>query len=91
VTESGINDLERELLSRPPPDPGDLNAATRIALLWIGAPVGTHAGLLVLVGHVGEAPFAGRDVSGWPLPLSRELGVRIYESGNNMGSRTKLH
>jgi len=91
VTESGINDVERDLLSGPPPDRGELNEASRIALLWIGAPVGTHAGLLVLVGHCGEAPFARRDISGWPLPLSRELGVRIYQGSSITSPRTKLH
>lgn len=77
VTESGINDVENDAAA---PNAAKPDASVRIALLWIGAPVGTHAGLLILLGHYGEAPFvAGRDISGWPLPLSRELGVRVYE------------
>jgi hypothetical protein len=46
--------------------------------VWIGAPVGTYAGLLILLGNY-EDP-AQRHPFGWPLPLSRELGVRIYEN-----------
>ena len=49
-----------------------------LGLLWIGSPIGTHAGLLILVGGADEAS-AGHDRDGWPLPLSRYLGVRIYE------------
>ncbi|MEK7284292.1 MAG: hypothetical protein AAB114_00345, partial [Chloroflexota bacterium] len=48
---------------------------------WIGIPEGTHAGLLVLVGrNDGEPVAGGRDGTSWPLPLSRDLGVRVYES-----------
>lgn len=91
VTGSGINDVN-DTLAAPRSDPAELPAADHIELLWIGAPVGTHAGLLVLVGHDGDGRFAiGRDISGWPLPLSRELGVRIYEGGRAPGGRTKLH
>ena len=81
VTESGINaggaprrtlpegSVERETTNRP------------IGLLWIGAPVGTHAGLLVLLGSYDDDPRAvGEDPFGWPLPLSGDLGVRIYEN-----------
>ncbi|HVR89287.1 MAG TPA: hypothetical protein VHG53_07050 [Candidatus Limnocylindria bacterium] len=89
VTESGINDVERDIPAPPQPDPAEPQATSPIALLWIGAPVGTHAGLLILVGHSREAPV-GRDSSGWPLPLSRELGVRIYEGvGSTIDSRGK--
>ena len=76
VTESGINDSHRSLpgvAQRPAvPEPA---APTPMGLLWIGAPVGTHAGLLVLVGedHSGIEQDAA-----WPLPLSEQLGVRIY-------------
>ncbi|MEK6226350.1 MAG: hypothetical protein AABM40_08670 [Chloroflexota bacterium] len=81
VTESGIN-----AGGAPPPAKlsQELDAAgttsRAVGLVWIGAPVGTHAGLLVLLGS-NEAPEKlGSDPSGWPLPLSRDLGVRIYEN-----------
>lgn len=78
VTESGINDGATDTTLPPPPEAA--GAAAPIGSLWIGAPVGTHAGLLVLVGHYGAAPVAlDQETAGWPLPLSRELGVRIYE------------
>jgi hypothetical protein len=62
------NSVDNEATSRP------------IGLVWIGAPVGSHAGLLVLLGGY-EAPRPDDgDTLGWPLPLSRELGVRVYEN-----------
>ena len=81
VTESGINaggvprvTLDEELV-------GDATTSRAVGLLWIGAPVGTHAGLLVLLGSYDDDPRAARpDPSGWPLALSRNLGVRIYEN-----------
>ena len=79
VTESGIN-VDG---ARGPAPEGSVDQATNrpIGLLWIGAPVGTHAGLLVLLGGYEKDPRAfGNDPSGWPLPLSRDLGVRIYEN-----------
>jgi len=79
VTESGVNNPSSDAFA-----PGQRGSAgevaTHIGLLWIGEPVGAHAGLMVLVGdHTdpAEAMFAARD---WPLPLSRALGVRVYES-----------
>jgi hypothetical protein len=81
VTESGIND---EQVAPPGAWVGEPSAGEPISLLLIGVPEGTHAGLLVLVGLVGrsdaEDPAAPRDPAGWPLPLSRDLGVRVYES-----------
>jgi hypothetical protein len=62
----------------PTPDGGTTNHA--VGLIWIGAPIGTHAGLLGLLGGYDDPGAVGRDPSGWPLPLSRELGVRIYEN-----------
>ena len=47
-------------------------------LLWIGSPVGTHAGLLVLLGGRDDQPRP--DAADWPLPMSRALGVRIYDN-----------
>jgi len=79
VTESGINGGDRPRRSLPA---GAYDRATSraVGLVWIGAPVGTHAGLLVLVGsyHDDTRPF-GDDLFGWP-PMSRGLGVRIYET-----------
>jgi len=80
VTESGINTggAPPVMLSR-----GTAQGATKgnqVGLVWIGAPVGTHAGLLVLLGSYDDPRAFGRDLSGWPLPLSRDLGVRIYEN-----------
>ena len=80
VTESGINDSSPENFAAQRRDGVDLGASAPIGLLWIGQPRGTHAGLMVLVGDHDDpagAMFAPRD---WPLPFSRALGVRIYES-----------
>lgn len=79
VTESGINAGG----TRPLPDNegAQHDTANRaIGMVWIGAPVGTDAGLLVLLGGYDQPRAAGDDPSGWPLPLSRDLGVRIYEN-----------
>lgn len=74
VTESGINDE-----ATPPPSEwfGEATSAEPVATLLIGVPVGTHAGLLVLIGRAGSSPEAQASTD-WPLPLSRELGVRVY-------------
>ncbi|MGH2450435.1 MAG: hypothetical protein ACRDGE_04030 [Candidatus Limnocylindria bacterium] len=78
VTESGIND---EQVAPPGTSAAEPARGERVGLLWIGIPEGTHAGLLVLVGSLEDDPLAGaRDGSAWPLPLSRHLGVRVYES-----------
>jgi hypothetical protein len=79
VTESGIN------TGRPSPvtlrrgrgSDGPLRA---VGLVWIGTPLATHAGLLLLLGTYEDPRTGGREPTGWPLPLSRDLGVRIYES-----------
>ena len=76
VTESGINNAEERLPATTPAPAPEGNFRT-LALLWIGAPVGTYAGLLTLLG---SDEVARPDASDWPLPLSRSLGVRIYES-----------
>ena len=78
VTESGINAGG----ARVPEGPAEDETTNRaIGLLWIGAPVGTHAGLLVLLGSYDDDPrTVGDDPFGWPLPLSNDLGVRIYEN-----------
>jgi|SRR5688572_13741570 len=78
VTESGIRNGEPE-----PPEPSlrgtaDGNAVRRVELLWIGVPVGTYAGLLTLLG-TDDGAVRRSEPRAW-LPLSRSLGVRIYES-----------
>lgn len=79
VTESGIND---EQVAPPGAWVGEPSTGEPIALLLIGVPEGTHAGLLVLVGRDDAEPATGaRERTRWPLPLSRDLGVRVYESG----------
>jgi hypothetical protein len=92
VTESGINaGGARSPVARTPesagvptpsgaPAPEDGTTNHAVGLVWVGAPVGTHAGLLVLLGGYDDPGAVGRDPSGWPLPLSRDLGVRIYEN-----------
>ena len=48
-------------------------------LLWIGVTADSTQGLFVLVGHDVEEPGrSGVADVGWPLPLSSDLGVRIY-------------
>lgn len=77
VTGSGINNAA----SDPRAASDELDGAatgTPLDLLWIGVPLGTYAGLFILVGTA-EQP-ARPDANEWPLPLSRSLGVRIYDS-----------
>lgn len=79
VTESGINNAASDAYATTGGASG-AGSATPLGLLWIGSPVGTYGGLMVLVGDHDDpagAMFAPHD---WPLPLSRALGVRIYES-----------
>jgi hypothetical protein len=76
VTESGITNQP----DPPPPSPhaADGNASRRVDLLWIGLPVGTYVGLLTLLG-TDDGAVQRSQPREW-LPLSRLLGVRIYES-----------
>jgi hypothetical protein len=91
VTESGINDPTQSPSARRAARPtGGGITSDRIGLLWIGAPIGTHAGLLVLVGHYDAEPFESADIGGWPLPLSTALGVRIYESHGQLADARAL-
>jgi hypothetical protein len=91
VTESGINERTLSPAERRAARPaGGGITSSRIGLLWIGAPIGTHAGLLVLVGHYDGEPFASADIGGWPLPLSTELGVRIYEGRGHPAEEAAL-
>jgi hypothetical protein len=83
VTESGIND---EQVAAPGAWVGEPTTGEPIALLLIGVPEGTHAGLLVLVGRDDAQRLSnGHDRTSWPLPLSRDLGVRVYESDRRPG------
>src|SRR3989442_14588396 len=80
VTESGINGSDGPRLSLPEATAGRPTRRA-VGLVWIGQPVGTHAGLLVLVGSYDDDPRASGDRRlGWPLAMSRDLGVRIYEN-----------
>ena len=78
VTESGINEAETDPVAAE-----ELPVtSTRAGLLWIGKPLGTHAGLLVLLGNDEKPASAAKPAArNWPLPLSKFLGVRIYEGG----------
>ena len=80
VTESGINDAEPEATTGSAPEEPFESASAPLGLLWIGNPVGTHAGLLALIGNHGEVNVERPEPLDWPLPLARRLGVRIYES-----------
>jgi hypothetical protein len=75
VTESGITNAEPP--EPPPRNVADGNTSKRVGLLWIGLPVGTYAGLLTLLGT--DDGVRRSEPREW-LPLSRLLGVRIYES-----------
>jgi hypothetical protein len=77
VTESGINNAGSDRMATTGNDDAP---STHLGLLWIGQPVGTHAGLLILVGDDGPT-HERRSAREWPLPLSSVLGVRIYEGG----------
>lgn len=78
VTESGINERVEEPVTADTLAAGDATPTTPVALMWVGAPIGTYAGLMVLLGDydTGKRPEARK----WPLKLSRQLHVRIYES-----------
>lgn len=78
VTESGINDAGADPAGETPRS-HEGGASAPLGLLWVGTPIGTHAGLMVLLGNDGER-MVRPDARDWPLPLSRYLGVRIYES-----------
>lgn len=78
VTESGINGAGLPAIG--PRSQGDQTTSRAVGLVWIGAPVGTHGGLLVLVGNYDTISTADSGPSEWPLSMSRDLGVRIYEN-----------
>lgn len=80
VTESGINEPLPEPVAVPPGEGTVVGAMSSLGLLWIGEPVGTHAGLLTLIGNHVDPSALRPDPLEWPLPLARQLGIRIYES-----------
>jgi hypothetical protein len=80
VTESGINGDGRPAMQFGRSASGETKRRP-IGLVWVGAPLSSHAGLLVLLGTYDDPRAAEADPTGWPLPLSRDLGVRIYQSG----------
>ena len=78
VTASGIN-TDRSPAQRSADRSGE-SSTTPVDLLWIGTPVGSAVGLLVLVGSDEDAQTQRPDPHDWPLPLTTALGVRIYAS-----------
>lgn len=79
VTESGINNGSISPVTRGDVSVGETTKQA-VGMVWVGAPVGSYAGLLVLLGGYDAPGTIRREPSGWPLPLSRDLGVRIYEN-----------
>jgi hypothetical protein len=82
VTESGVNDGGSASLAPRQPRRSHDAASTPLSLLWTGVPLGTYAGLMLLLGSEADGRSAESDPADWPLPLSGSLGVRIYESRN---------
>jgi hypothetical protein len=80
VTESGINATGSDVQAATPRNLSHVSTRSPIRLLWIGSPLGTHAGLLILLGDADDANDTRPDPRAWPLPLTRYLGVRIYAS-----------
>ena len=78
VTGSGINGAEPDQRAATLDDAAEAGPSTPLDLLWIGVPIGTYAGLLILIGNKDEARASRPDPRDWPLPLSGSLGVRIY-------------
>jgi hypothetical protein len=82
VTESGINTGGVSPVTLSQAAHAGATKSRAVGLVWIGAPVGTHAGLLILLGSYDDPRAVRQDPSGWPLPMSRDLGVRIYETNS---------
>ena len=80
VTDSGINDAEPVITTDRSADDSVESVSSPLGLLWIGNPVGTHAGLLTLIGNHPDTSPPPTDPPDWAVPLARRLGVRIYES-----------
>lgn len=81
VTESGINGAVPDPLAAVSDHDAVGGTSTALDLLWVGVPIGTYAGLLILVGNEGDTDRTRPDPRAWPLPLSSFLGVRIYSGG----------
>ena len=82
VTESGINDVASDPLGAIPSGVRDDGTSTPLGLMWVGVPQGSHAGLLILLGNYDDGEAVRPESRHWPLPLSGDLGVRIYQSGH---------
>lgn len=85
VTESGLNGRGAGVADPAAPEhdtpaPPRTHDSSGEGLLWIGTPVASGAGLLILTGHHDASAYAEGDPAVWPLGTSRALGVRIYES-----------
>lgn len=88
VTESGDNgsapsDVAASVPPERPPSGADPGASAT-ELLWIGTPMASDAGLLLVTGHRDATAYDDAEPDGWPLPLSRSLGVRVYESARGL-------
>jgi len=79
VTGSGINNAPAAAVAAQSPVSVG-GAPTRLDLLWIGVPLGSYAGLMILLGSGHDEDIARADAREWPLPLTDQLGVRIYDS-----------
>ena len=79
VTESGINGQVTDAPTAPDVAAHDA-PTTPFGLMWVGAPLGTYAGLMVLLGSYDDPATDRPDPPEWPLTLSRQLQVRIYET-----------
>jgi hypothetical protein len=80
VTESGINERADERDDTVSPSAAEAAPTMHVGLMWVGVPVGSHAGLLVLLGSYEDQHADRADPREWPLAMSRQLHVRIYET-----------
>jgi hypothetical protein len=79
VTESGINDqTDQPVVASETTGPA--TPTTHVGLMWVGAPLESYAGLMVLLGSYDDETADRPDAREWPLALSRHLQVRIYET-----------
>jgi hypothetical protein len=80
VTESGINGQVDDTVAASDTVSHDAAPTAHLALMWVGAPIGTYAGLMVLLGSYDDGVTDRPAPRDWPLALSRQLQVRIYET-----------
>jgi hypothetical protein len=83
VTESGSNAGSTAPVTLRQGSVASGTTRQAVGMIWIGVPVGSNAGLLVLLGGYDGPGLIGRDPPGWSLPMSRDLGVRIYENSRD--------